>query len=47
MNNLKIIEQELCKIWDGCPKIEVTAYCSECKYEKLCKAFIEVKEVLK
>jgi len=43
-DNLKIIEQEIIKIWDGCPKIDITAYCRGCKHELLCKALKEIKK---
>jgi len=31
---------------DGCDKIEITEYCTGCKHEKFCRAFIEIKEVI-
>jgi hypothetical protein len=47
MNNLKIIEQEIIKLWDGCEKIDITAYCKGCKHELLCRALKAIKKELK
>jgi hypothetical protein len=29
--------------WDGCPEIKITDYCPGCKYEVLCKRFVDGK----